>query len=352
MMIRLGCLAASGFSALCIALSTTAATAAGYQFTAIAVPGSTNDYALSVNDNDTVVGYSDSGTVSSGTRTGYVLRKGVVTELPASYGYTALTNINDRGIAVGYQAPGGYNPTNGLYYDIRTNTLSQLDFNYDHQKTNLSSPGTISQSRMIVGVARSTSQAYSTAFLIGPGSTTVLEAPHATPGSTAPAIVNKTGMVAGTYTGPQGETNTFTYSEGTYARVNPPGAFETYVSALSDAGVVGGSYSDSHRTTALHGFTWNGTSYRTFDFPGSSSTTVSAFGANGEVFGVYKDASGASHGFGLIGANYFTLDYPGGSSTVVTSANAVGTVAGFFSMSGVSHSFLATCPLRQRPCTQ
>lgn len=58
----------------------------------------------------------------------------------------------------------------------------------------------------------------------------------------------------------------FTYINGTFTTISPPGAASTQANGINDKGVVVGSYVDS--AGATHGFMLNGKKYTTLDCPG------------------------------------------------------------------------------------
>jgi predicted membrane protein len=93
---------------------------------------------------------------------------------------------------------------------------------------------------------------------------------------------------------------------------DPPGSTSTVPSAITAAGAVVGSYSDS--SGAQHGFLRNADgSFTTFDPPGSTLTTPTAINPAGTVAGAYNDAAGVTHGFMRTARGAFTsFDAPSG----------------------------------------
>jgi predicted membrane protein len=93
---------------------------------------------------------------------------------------------------------------------------------------------------------------------------------------------------------------------------DPPGSTLTFPSAITAAGAVVGSYSDS--SGAQHGFLRNTDgSFTTFDPPGSTLTTATAVNPAGTVAGAYNDAAGVTHGFMRTARGTFTsFDAPSG----------------------------------------
>jgi len=77
---------------------------------------------------------------------------------------------------------------------------------------------------------------------------------------------------------------------GHFVTFDPPGSTFTVPSAITAAGVVLGSYSDS--SGAQHGFLRNADGrFTTFDPPGSTLTTATAINPAGTVTGAYNDAA-------------------------------------------------------------
>jgi uncharacterized membrane protein len=115
-----------------------------------------------------------------------------------------------------------------------------------------------------------------------------------------------------------------------------PGAISTQAYALSDNGLVAGSYLHDlnelgiARTTA---FVWQAQAgYRHFDVPGAAGLTI-AWGVNraGTVVGVYADADLVYHGFVRTRSGQVrTLDYPGSPYTQLMGINERGEIVGFY----------------------
>lgn len=182
-----------------------------------------------------------------------------------------------------------------------------------------------------------------------------------------------------------------------FVTFDPPGSTFTWPSAITAAGVVVGSYTDS--SGVQHGFLRerNG-SFTTFDPPGSTFTTATAINPAGTITGAYNDAAGVTHGFvrtrdgtittfdapsGVIGNSIYlnngpppsinpsgviagtysvfvpsftehgflrerngtvtTIDVPGSTFTEVLAINPAGTITGDFSNTTVAfHGFLRT----------
>lgn len=138
---------------------------------------------------------------------------------------------------------------------------------------------------------------------------------------------------------------------GHFVTFDPPGSTFTVPSAITAAGVVLGSYSDS--SGAQHGFLRNADgSFTTFDPPGSTLTTATAINPAGTVTGAYNDAAGVIHGFiRTAGGTFTSFDAPSGVilnsiyqiDGAPPSINPSGAIAGTYSVSVPSfteHGFL------------
>jgi len=77
-----------------------------------------------------------------------------------------------------------------------------------------------------------------------------------------------------------------------------------------------------------------------FQYPGSAQTYVTGVSNTGVVLGYYLDGSSNSHGFSMANGQFTPIDNPEGTSTTPTGANSSGTIVGYFFSSGLN-SWLA-----------
>ena len=109
--------------------------------------------------------------------------------------------------------------------------------------------------------------------------------------------INAAQRVAGWCVAPTGLTIAFTYTNGAFTTISPPGAVSTEANGINDKGVVVGSYVDSAGLT--HGFVLNGKKYTTLDCPGCTSNgdySVAWSVNNSGVIAVYGlNSSGGSY---------------------------------------------------------
>ena len=75
--------------------------------------------------------------------------------------------------------------------------------------------------------------------------------------------------------------------------------------------------------------------YTTVDVPGADNTEVHGINNAGQIVGVYNN-----HGFLLSDGNYTTIDYPGADGTNISAINDTGQIVGRYSGSSASGSFL------------
>jgi hypothetical protein len=78
--------------------------------------------------------------------------------------------------------------------------------------------------------------------------------------------------------------------DGAMFPIQAPGALQTFVKAINDAGEVVGYY---QTITATHGFVLDANGFVTIDAPGASLTEVTGINNHGELAGRFDDAKGA-----------------------------------------------------------
>jgi len=210
--------------------------------------------------------------------------------------------------------------------------------------------------------------------------------------------INNSGTVCGNYFGSDGNEHAYFLSGGTFTEYDVPGAIQTNLLSMNDAGnftggfdpdgngifqgfvSVGGvitsfSVPDALSTFAyeinnsnqlvvgyfvappapgiLHGYyrDANETLHFPIDPPGSTFTVLFGLNDRNWVVGRYVSA-GVTHGlFFLPPNNFFTFDYPGSSFTSLNGINDQGIICGrYVDASGIAHGFLAR--VRGTPPTQ
>jgi hypothetical protein len=199
--------------------------------------------------------------------------------------------------------------------------------------------------------------------------------------------INNARVVNGDYFGNDGNLHSFFLSGGTFTEYDVPGAVQTNLLSINDAGdftggldpdgsgvfqafvSVGGtltSYSVPGAASTfayeinnskqlvvgyyidsgiLHGYyrDANGALHYPIDPPGSTSTVPFGLNDTNVVVGRYADSSGATHGLLFVPPNQFsTYDYPGSTFTSLNGINDQGLICGrYVDGSGIAHGFLA-----------
>ncbi len=212
--------------------------------------------------------------------------------------------------------------------------------------------------------------------------------PNDTVGVTEGRGINNSRTVAGDYRISDGTFHSFFLSNGTFTEYDVPGAVQTNLLSINDAGnftggfdpdgsgiyqalvgrggtitsfsvpgalttfafdinnseqLVVGYYIDS--SGILHGYfrDANGALHFPIDPPGSVATVLFGLNDGNWVVGRYADASGVTHGLFFVPPNnFFTFDYPGSTFTSLNGINDQGFICGRYGdASGIAHGFIA-----------
>ena len=214
--------------------------------------------------------------------------------------------------------------------------------------------------------------------------------PNDTVGFTEGRGINNSRIVNGDYLISDFTTHSFFWSGGTFTDGDLPGAVQTDLLSINDAGDVTGGFvpdtsgifqafinhggsvtswtipgalltlayemsNSKHLVVGyfvappapgtLHGYYRDASGTLHFPVDPSGSTATVLFGLNDRnwVVGRYGDSSGATHGvFFLPPNNFFTFDYPGSTFTSLNGINDQGIICGrYVDASGIAHGFLA-----------
>jgi len=136
----------------------------------------------------------------------------------------------------------------------------------------------------------------------------------------------------------------FTYNNGKFTTISPPGATSTEANGINSKGVVVGSYVDSANVT--HGFVLIGKKYTTLDVPGAAGFTVAWSVNNSGVIGVYGLNSASSYVSFTTknnGKTYQPFAYPkaGTLGTVIHTVSNKGDIDGtYFDSNGLGKGVL------------
>ena len=211
--------------------------------------------------------------------------------------------------------------------------------------------------------------------------------PNDTVGFTEGRGINNPRIVAGDYAATDGTIHSFLWSDGTFTEYDVPGAVQTNLLSINDAGDFTGGFDDGSgifqafvgrggtitsfsvpgavltlayeinnnkklvvgyyidAAGILHGYyrDSDGALHFPIDPPGSTATVLFGLNNRNWVVGRYGDSSGATHGlFFLPPNNFFTFDYPGSTFTSLNGINQRGNIVGrYVDAAGIAHGFIA-----------
>jgi hypothetical protein len=259
---------------------------AGYVFTTINGPGSTDTEAYGISNNGTVSGlFGD----SSGNYHGFLDRAGTFTQVdvPASYNaqYTYLYEGNDHGLFAANYGDSSGNGHTAIFDSVH-------------------------------------------------GTWTALPDADPTSVNSLASAIDNAGQVFGNWTPNADFSNNtgWVYQNGHYSFFTAPGASPSFFGTLTynanNAGTVVGFYEDSTGTS--HGFERfaNGTII-SVDYPGATDTRIYGINDQGVVTGRYLDALGDRHPFILANGVYAPMTVPGFTNAEFTGINNSGVVVGY-----------------------
>ena len=126
-----------------------------------------------------------------------------------------------------------------------------------------------------------------------------------------------------------------------YSNIDLPGAAETDVSGINNAGKLVGSVMDANGI--FHGFvTGEKNGVTTVDFPGAAATFAQGLNDHGDIVGDYADDTGTIHAFLLQDGNFSNIDFPGAVFNSAIGINNRGEVAGLFLKDGQVFGYILT----------
>lgn len=338
---RIACLAAL------LALSPQVAAAASYTYTTFSLAGqriaSASGTQNALNDHDQVVGVVEDNSFNF---QGFLWQNGNFTLYPASGN---LAVIDRLGLAAGYNqnAARGYvtintrtgrtrtynngfdrNPFMAHLYGINANGAVVAQDEYKR---------TVTAGYIFTGRAKT--------LIMVPGSDVKY-------GGTFATSINDAAIVTGYYYSSGNYDHGFIYQAGTYTSFDVPGALGgTFPYVIDNNGMIGGGYATAP-VTAQIGFVRSGTQVSTINPPGSTGSYVTGISAAGTIVGTFWDSADVSHGFIYKAGTYYQIDVPGGTRTSINAVNIRGSLVGDYTdANGNSQSFIAQCPQGQI-CTQ
>jgi uncharacterized membrane protein len=172
-------------------------------------------------------------------------------------------------------------------------------------------------------------------------------APNDAFGFTEGRGINNSRTVAGDTFISDGTVHSFFLSGGTFTEYDVPGAPQTNLLSINDAGSFTGAF-DPDGSGVFQGFVGRGGTITSFSVPGAAGGT-NAYEINNSnqlVVGYFVDAAAILHGFyrDANGALHFPIDPSGSTATVLFGLNDRNWVVGRYASSGVTHGLFFTPP--------
>ncbi len=133
---------------------------------------------------------------------------------------------------------------------------------------------------------------------------------------------------------------------GTVTSFTLDGVDSVFPTDINNLGQVVGSYQDPANGTIFHGFSrdTDGTLTYPLDYPGATFTFLAGLNDSGFIVGAWQDNSSPLHGFVRNPANQFlSYDYPGAMQTSFSDINGSRLIAGYYfdPTDQIEHSFIA-----------
>jgi len=138
--------------------------------------------------------------------------------------------------------------------------------------------------------------------------------------------INDAGLVVGTYIDSQGNSHGFYLKNGQTTPLAVPGADDTSPAGINNHGVVVGVY-DTFLGGPVTGFQMKGNTVTTIQYPGAVNTYPLAINDAGAIVGLYYDGTN-DHGFMEYRGSYTKLEPPGASSSEARGINNSGEIVG------------------------
>lgn len=170
-------------------------------------------------------------------------------------------------------------------------------------------------------------------FLYSKGALTPIDAPgEIPPGGSWPLAVSSSGAIVGSYYDSARQFDSFLLANGIYTTLQPPpnSAPGIFAHDVNNHGQIVGEFGSAASSgIGEQGFLYAGGTMTVIDYPGAVNTSLNGINDAGEIVGAYYDQAGIEHGF-LDSNNVFTtIDYPG-QMTSLARINNVGEIAGYF----------------------
>ena len=171
--------------------------------------------------------------------------------------------------------------------------------------------------------------------------------PNDTVGFTEGRGINNPRTVVGDYVISDGTVHSFFLSGGTFTEYDVPGAVQTNLLSINDAGDFTGGF-DPDGSGIFQAFVDRGGTITSFSVPGAALTLAYEINNNKKlVVGYYIDGAGILHGYyrDANGALHFPIDPPGSTATVLFGLNNRNWVVGRYAdSSGATHGLFFVPP--------
>jgi len=172
--------------------------------------------------------------------------------------------------------------------------------------------------------------------------------PENFPGATQTQVVgiNNAGETVGFYIDTAGQTHGFTFDGTSFKTVDDPMSTAvppfTQLLGVNDSGRAAGYWTDAAGN--FHPFTWvPGTFTEITTIPGQVSAQATDVNNAGDATGFNMKTPTTSDGFLDVGGTFTTLDFPGSTFTQALGLNNSGDVVGFYTdAAGINHGFVYT----------
>jgi len=119
-----------------------------------------------------------------------------------------------------------------------------------------------------------------------------------------------------------GVDNAFSYSEGKFVNISPPGSVSTQAHGINDKGQIVGTYFDAGGNQ--HGFVQTSGKYTTLDVPGDTASDAWSINKKGLITIFAANTSGNYDSFLFDGKSYTKIDVPGATQNFVAAINSFG----------------------------
>jgi uncharacterized membrane protein len=254
------------------------ALATQYTYTSFDVPGyNLFDESFDINNSGQIVGM-----VWEGSTLGF-LKEGENYTFMRPFGYQGTgSGINNNGVVAGNYSLGMYTYSGGVYSNVPT-PLHGTPIGVND----------INNSGVIVGGLGGGNGYY---LMDGVYHEVII--PNGTDNAMS---INDLGEIAGTYTDQSGINHGYIYKigEGSFKLIDYPGALDTRVYGINNAGQVVGVFSETGEPgSAFHGFSYDGTTFSILAYPGTGWANPWGINDLGQIVGSYYGAEdGLIHGF-------------------------------------------------------